>query len=431
MCSPWPSLREGNGKAIWVALYGDDLQTIVPDRLVASDAADSQSLITILWNGTDFGLFYRTTDRLLLQRLTLTGDPIGAPIVVNPGRRPRLGDEIDVVWSDSLAAWVVAREIGTGPDRGIWVTTLEKDGTQRFDLEIPAAPPSDPHLAVAVSDSGVIGLFHLTTDDDSLLFTRIISGRFPETRTISTSGTNVQVAAAGELFVVTRLVGEGPTAEIRWLAVGSDDHLARPDGVLVAGSDGVLVPLGLTATSSELALTYAIPAPGASIADLHLRRFTTAGVQISDTRFAGGDLTAARALSNHRATWTGTSYMLAPVREATARLDSYLLRYCPLRAQVQAPVAVAIGQTISLTADVSGGVPGYTYEWTITRDPGGPRSGATIQRTFALIGPRLVTLVVKDQAGAATTTTFNLEVFQVIVDPPPPDKPTKRRAVRK
>jgi hypothetical protein len=141
--------EEGNPRAIWVGIYSDGLETLLADRRVATDASDASSIIALLWNGSDFGLFYRTDTVIRLQRLTTTGEPIGAAVAVNPTRKPRLGDDIEVVWSDALDGWVVARHIGSGTQRGIWVTILEQDGVERFDLEIPAAPPADPQLALA------------------------------------------------------------------------------------------------------------------------------------------------------------------------------------------------------------------------------------------------------------------------------------------
>lgn len=420
--------EEGDPRAIWVGIYNDGLETLIADRRIVTDAADANSIIALLWDGSEFGLFYRTDASIQLQRLTMSGDPIGAPVAVNPTRRPRLGDDIEVVWSDALDGWVVARHIGSGASRGIWVTILNQDGSERFDLEIPAAPPADPQLALAVSDTGVIGLFHLTTDDESaLLFTRLIPGQFPETQPVATAGTNVHVTTAGDLFVVARLVGEGPTAQIRWFIVDTSNHIVRPDGVLVAGNGGELIPFALINTGEELALTYAIPPAGAIVSDFHLHRFTLAGALISDTPFAGDDLTAGRAISSYPPVWTGTSYITAAVRATGSRVDSYLVRYCPLHAAIEAPRVVLTGQPVTFNAVASGGVPEYDYEWAITRDPGGSTNGASVQRTFTLTGSRTVTLTVTDENGAKVTTTFAVEV----VDHIEPPKPPKRRAVRK
>jgi hypothetical protein len=425
--------EEANPNAIWIAVYNDAMETLIADRLIATDASRSMAIIALLWNGTEFGLFYTTDNDIHLQRLSMMGDPIGGPLKINPTRRPRLGDDIEVVWSSALDAWVVARHIGTGPSRGLWVTVVETNGAEQLDIQVPSSPPVNPHLALAVNDTGVIGLFHLTNDSDTLQFTTIKPGAFPHTLNVTSSGTDVQVAAAGDLFVVTRAKFAVPDAEIRWFVVDSDHQLVRPDGVLVDGLDRVPLPLGLLNAGSELALAYSYPPPGASATPVYrLLRFTLAGAIISDTPFAGDDLTASRALSSYPPVWTGMAYLNAAVRETTARLDSYLVRYCPLRAEIEAPSIVLVGQPVTLTTLVSGGDAPYKYAWTIARDPGGARTGPTVQRTFSITGSRLITVVVTDDSGATTTATFTLEVVDEIVEPPPPPvKNPRRRGVRK
>jgi hypothetical protein len=424
--------EEGTPGAIWVAIYGEGMETLVADHRIVTDATGNPSIIALLWNGLEFGLFYQTEASIRLQRLTTAGDPIGAPIAVNPTRRPRLGDHAEVVWSAALHAWVIGRHIASGTNHGIWVTVLETDGTVQRDEEIPAVPPAEPHLALAVTDTGVIGMFYLTTDDNSLLFTRIRPGAFEKTLSIvPTGGTNVQATTAGDLFVVARLVGQAPTAAIRWFVADSDHHLVRPDGVLVDGNGGEPVPLGLIHAEGELALTYSLAPSPAFAPDLRLHRFTVAGAFISDTRFAGNDLVASRALSSYPPVFSGAAYLTPAVRQFGGRLDSYLLRYCPLRAAIEVPRVVEAGKPVTLDSLVTGGVPPYEYAWSIVRDPGGASAAASITRTFTLTGPRAVTLVVTDNSGAQTTATFTIEVVDKIVEPPPPPVTPKRRAVRK
>jgi hypothetical protein len=415
-----------NRNEIWLGVYDEQMNTLVEDRRLVTNATSINGIVDLIWNGTEFGLFYRTADNLIFQRLTTFGNPAADPVIVNPGRRPRPVDDIDVVWSDALDSWVVARHIGTGPQRGLYVSILDEDGTQTYDTEIAAAPPSNPELEVAVTDTGAIGVFHLTTDEPAMLFTRVFPDDFPDTRTIvAIGGTDVDVVTAGDLFVVTRRAD----GNIRWFIADSDFQLVRPDGILVAGANAI--PLGLAANDTELALTYSVPPAGPStIPDLHLRRFTIAGALISDTRFAGLDLTASRALSDNAPIWTGTGYLTPAVRETGTRTDSYLLRYCPLLAEIAAPRVVEVGQPVVITGIAEGGVPDYDYDWTITRDPGGSDEGETITRTFGITGTRVVTLVVTDETGESTTATFSIEVVEEIEPPPPPAKP-RRRAARK
>jgi len=424
--------EETNPKALWLGVYDETLNPLFPDRPITTEASSNDGIIALLWNGSELGLFYRTTDVIRLQRLTAFGEPIGTPIPVNPGRPPRIGDDIEVVWSAALEAWVVARHIGTGPDRGIWATVVETDGAHTLDELIPTSPPGNPHLALVVNETGVIGLFHLTTDDNVLLFTTVNTGRFPTTRTISSAGTDVQAAAVGDLFVVARQVGLAPNAEIRWFVADSNRQIVRPDEMLVDGLDGLPEPIGLVeADAGELGLTYTLPVPGQPTAtpELRLHRFTIDGDTISDTQFAGADPTATRAIPAFPLIWTRTSFVTTAVRETSSRLDSYLERYCPLRVEIVAPRVHLVGQPVDFSAIVDGGVPAYAYAWTVSRDPGGSKSGATIARTFNVTGSRVVTLVVTDDDGASVTSTFTIEIVDEIVIPPPPK--TKRRAIRK
>ena len=418
---------ELNPKQIWVGVYDEELNPLLSDRLIATNASTLDGIITILWNGSEFGLFYRTEDVIRLQRLTMFGEPVGAPISINPSRKPRLGDDIEVAWSAALDAWVVARQIGSGTERGLWATVVEPDGQETLDEQIPASLPGNPQLALAVNQTGIIGIFHLTTDDDILLFTTVNKDRFPTTRTISSAGTDVRVTTVGDLFVVARRVGTAPDAEIRWLITDSDHQPVRPDSVLVDGNDGVPVPAGLVVGDGELALTYSVPPPGSTNnPELRLRRFTTTGTVISDTQFAAADPTVTRALASFPPVWTGTAYLTAAIRETSTRLDSYLERYCLLQAGIVAPRVVLLGQPVLLSGIVDGGVPPYSYAWTVARDPGGSKSGSTISRTFGATGARLITLVVTDASGASTTSTFTLEVVDEIFVPK-----EKRRSVRK
>ncbi len=416
---------EASPNEVWLAVYGEGFETLVNDRRVATDASDGTSIVALLWNGAELGLFYRTNDRIHLQRLTMMGESIGAPVAVNPGRKPRLGDAIEVAWSATLDAWVVARHIGSGTNRGIWLTLLEVDGAERDDYEIAAVPQVEPHLALAVSETGVIGLFYLTEDDNTVVFTHVIPGEFPDSRSVAPAGTQIKAVADGALFVLTRLVGTGPTAEIRWLVVDTAFHIVRADAVLVGGGPRLL--LGLVSNDTELALTYGIPSSDLTVlSDLFLRRFTLSGALVSNTRFAAAEATAGRALSTYPPTWTGTSYVTGAVRETESRHDSYLIRYCPLRTEISGPRVVLVGQPMTLTTNVSGGVPGYEYAWTVTRDPGGSNTKSTFDRTFFATGTREVTLVVTDHTGATITEASTIEVvdeIEVVTK--------KRRAVRK
>ena len=123
----------GDTHAIWIAIYDEMLQTIVPDRQVVSDAADAQAIIDLVWNGLEYGLFYRADDSVHLQRLSTTGELLGVPVEVDPTRMPRFAQDNEVEWSDALSGYVLTRHIASGGLRGIWAVVLERDGSVRED----------------------------------------------------------------------------------------------------------------------------------------------------------------------------------------------------------------------------------------------------------------------------------------------------------
>ncbi|HYO78305.1 MAG TPA: PKD domain-containing protein, partial [Thermoanaerobaculia bacterium] len=411
-------VQADNRNALWFGVYGHDLETLSADRLIATDAIRVDAL---LWNGSEFGLFYRTTNRTFLQRISTTGEPIGDRTQLNVTRTSRIGDEVELAWSAALNAWVIARHIDSGVSRGIWVTIVERDGTDRRDVRIPVAPAFTSELALSVTESGIVGVFMISADDERLWMSTVEENRFPLATSIAPPGTHVLATSIDNLFVVSRLTGAEATSQIRWFVADTAHQVVRADAALVPANGAPMTPLSLIAANGELALTY-IDGEGF----FRLRRFTATGVVISDARFAATSPTASRAFTDYPMVWTGSSYITSAVRQLSNRLDSYLIRYCPLTVAIVAPRVVRPGERVTIAADVSGGAAPYEYQWTISREPGTSRT-SSLQRTFASTGARLVTLTVTDSSGVQVTSTFTIEV----VDTPPPPAPSpRRRAVR-
>lgn len=415
--------EEGVPNAIWTALYGEALEgPLVGDRVAVTDAAPN-GLFAFLWNGNEFNLFYRSTaERIHLQRLSPFGELIGGPIVINPNRRVRIGDELAAVWSPALNATVVVQHIGSGTSRGIYVTLVERNGTPRSDQRLVAVPVNTTGIDVAVTDSGVIGIFFIGEDDLKIWLATIVQGNFiPDVRSTGIAGTVLAAAAHGERFAVVRTEGEEEETKLRWFVIGTDHAIVRADALLVDTTPGtILRPLALVSNGAELALTYD------GLLGLRLRRFTITGTLLSDAPFASSNLGATSAISEFPPVWTGTSYVIAPVREIS--LTSYLVRYCPLRVQITVPAIVEVNEPVLLVGSASGGTEPYEFEWTISRDPGGPRRQEAILRTFPTTGPRTLTLTVTDDDGNVATTTVTIEVTDT--PPPPPPPPARRRSVR-
>jgi hypothetical protein len=109
------------------------------------------------------------------------------------------------------------------------------------------------------------------------------------------------------------------------------------------------------------------------------------------------------------------------VRETTEGDDTFLLRVCPLRAEIAAPRVFERGKTVTFHGVAEGGVPGYTYTWQWFERENS--TGPTTDIRFEVPGDYLITLTVTDTTGTQTTTTFTITVFE-------PGK-QRRRSVRK
>jgi hypothetical protein len=417
--------QEGSASAIWLSVYDENFNPLAADRLVAMDAREITSL---LWTGTEFGLFYRTDNqRLHLQRFSMLGQSIGTPIAITANRTVYVGDEIDIAWSGALDAYVVARVISQGSAKGVYVTLVNRDGTQRSDRQLPVFAASQSNLSIAVTNTGVIGLFFVNLNG-TLAYARVNATGTPEVRAItSLAGDFIEATAQDNKFIVTRSVADGSRTVIRWFVVDTSHQVIRPDAVLLEGIGADAWPLSLLATADEIALAYVDSEDRNDTLDnvYRLRRFTVDGTLISDTRFAAADVSSSRAESTYDFVWTGEAYVGTAVRRSSERLNSYLLRFCPLRVTVTTNVMEGRpGQPVTFTATPEGGVPGYSYAWTFG-DATRVFRTQSVSRTYDEVGTYTATLTVTDTSGASTTTTYTINV----AIPPEPPKP-RRRATR-
>lgn len=412
--------EDGVAGAIWIGLYDENFNPLAAHRRVATDG---RAIVALVWTGSEFGLFYRTaTQRLHLLRLTPGGEPIGAPVAITPNRTVSSADEIDAVWSGALNAYVVARAVGAGREAGLWITLIERDGTQRSDRSALVNVAQQSELDLTVSESGVIGVF-FNNAAGNLAFARAEAAGPVGVRTMTAGGTRIQATAFDNRFVVMRAVlTEADETEIRWFVVDSSQQIVRPDDLFIDPPGDDVVPLALISTPDELALAYLrIDRREQALDQIYrLRRFTIDGTTISDTEFAPRNSSHARAFSDYRFVWTGQAYVSAPARVSSDRANSFLVRYCPLLAEIVLPedTNVIMGELVTFSAVASGGVPEYQYAWII---PGeiGPKTVQTYQRAFPNRGRVTVTLVVTDATGASVRRTITLQV----------GKP-KQRAVR-
>lgn len=419
-------IDDGDPDAIWIAIYDEMLQTLVPDTRVVTDAADADALIDLVWNGLEYGLFYRAADAIHLQRLSISGALIGGPIVIDPTRAVRIRQAIEAEWSEALNAWVLARHVTSGTNRGLWVVVVERNGSVRNAQLLGSVPDATPHLQLAITNSGVVGVFNVSADDDTLHYSRYLPGQsqFPLTKTIAISGLRATAVAVGERFVVARSDGD----DIRWTIIDSSAAVVKADALLVEAEDGERVePYALAEGGGELTLTYGHTSNTSEL-EFRLLRFLMDGTVISDTRFAASELRARYASSPHPAIWNGTSWLIAASRDSDTNGDSWIERYCPLTLEIFAQPVVRLGETVTFRGIVSGGAPGYEYEWSFSRDPGGQRLSEVVERTYSRLGPATATLTVTDSSGETETREFQ---FTVTDEPDPEPPKPRRRSVRK
>ena len=202
--------------------------------------------------------------------------------------------------------------------------------------------------------------------------------------------------------------------KVHWLIVDTSHQVLRPDELLFEGIGDDVWPVALVATEDELALAYIDRERPRRAADkeYRLRRFNIDGTTITDSFFAASDLGAAtRSESIYDFVWTGASYLQASFRRTPDRLNSHLLRFCPLRASVITDVVFGRpGQPIVFTAVPEGGTPGYSYEWTFG-DPTRIFRSQSVARTYEEAGTYTATLTVTDSAGSKFTTTHTVNVI--------------------
>ncbi|HUR82222.1 MAG TPA: PKD domain-containing protein, partial [Thermoanaerobaculia bacterium] len=399
--------------AVWVTVYDDSLQALTGDRKVASDA---RSIIALVWNGSEHGLFYTTAnDAMFLQRLGAGGEPIGARVAITPLKTFYSGDEVDVVWSAALNAYAVAHIITQGGSKGLWITFLESSGAPRLDRQAPVAVAIDPSLDLAVTDTGVVGAF-FNNSTGSLVFARATAAGGIEVRSMTAASDFIAAAGHDGMFVVTRSsqFSGGSKTEIRWFVVDTAQQIVKPDARLVAPAGDDVWPLALISNGDELALTYIEQLRRTQPVDriYRLLRFEIDGTKISDVPFSAASIAFARAQSPHPIAWTGTSYVTAAVHAASDRLNSFLLRYCPLRAEVVSPLHnVRVNTPVLFSAVASGGVPDYQYSWTLPNEIG-PKKTQNVEKVFDRTGTYTITLEVTDYAGSTTRQTFTVNVIR-------------------
>jgi hypothetical protein len=420
--------NQARNGSVWASLYTEDGALLYPSVKVPS--SDDADLLGVFWNGNHFAIFFRTFDeQLILRRLSTTGELIGT--AVNPGKIVAdADDDIDILYSPRLNAYVIARVVNATSPRAVWLTYVNIDGSVRRNVVL-ATPAPDSLVRVAETASGIIGVWFEADVSRNLTQVRVEEGERDYVRRVwsPNEDEDLVVTSIDNQFVLARTFTQGDGRKtIRWKMVDTLGFDTREESRLLIGTGKDVQPLQLMARGSELAITYLDSRDGfaTQTPSFRLRRFDpNTGDAISDTYFSAADRARHRASTEHEFVWTGTAYVAVTVRETDDGDDSFLMRLCPLDAHIEGPGQVPVGETVNLTAEGIGGVPVYNYRWRVN-ERGDIVEGPTLALRYDQPGTYQVTLIVSDDTDTVVQKTFTLVVFEQT-----PQQPPKRRSVRK
>lgn len=414
--------------SVWFSLYDESGTPLYPSLKVPP--SEGAEILGLVWNGNHFGLFFKNVDKqLVLRRISTASELLGPPIIPLEKLRLEPNDAVDLYWSTSRNAYVIARTVNNSVPRALWLTIVNGDGTVRSNVQqANIVPAENSFVRLAETASGIIGLFYERDGTRDVILQRFEEGQKEINRKVWTPGIDLVVTSYDNRFVLARTVLQTNGIEsIRWKTVDNLGFEVGAETRLLIGSGKEVEPQSLiVGPNGELALSYLDSRDGGATMDpsFRLRRFSPAnGELISDTYFAAADRTRHRAITEHDVVWTGNAYVAAVVREITGDDESFLLRMCPLVVDAQGPRTVRVGETVTFTAAAAGGVPFYNYHWTWADL--GFASGPELALTFSHTGTFTATLHVEDDAGTVATTTFSIEIVA-------PEQPVykRRRAVR-
>lgn len=403
-----------------IILYNENGQKLATNENIRSPGS---GLLDVLWNGADFGIFYKTEDGDLgLTRVGTNGKVIGPRILAIPAVPLEGDDTAVIVWSSQNNQYIVAQTFTEGGFRSIRATWIRRDGTVVRQASIDEADP-DSFVRIAITTTDTIGIFYEDDKTGVVMYAAIRDEVVKKGIAIWTAGKDIEVATRGDLFAMVRpvLQTNGQTV-VRWQIVDTSGEVVRRDSRLLIGTGDDVEPIALVAArGTEYALSYYEWPDGIGVGEPFYRlvRFGLDEEPISDSYFAAAVGTRRR---RERTTfdfqWTGTSYISMASLENGDDDDTFLLRLCPLVGIVSAPRFARPQQPVTFTGSAEGGVPGYSYSW--QWDDVFFAQGPMFQTSFHAIGQHTITLTVKDSTGATVTENFHV----AIGDP-------KQRAVRK
>lgn len=409
--------HQSSASSLFVAVHDEYLNRLSSDVLVSKDVRTARA--SVVWNGSEFGLFFQTKDsRLLLQRVSTSGELIGAPVRVTSELRIGAEDSYDVAWSAARNAYAVARvtQFSTGRTVSVWI--VEKDGSTRSRHDAVIALDNETIPRVAAAAGGTIGVAFRGAGSVVFLSRLLPSDVWLTPLAIGKGEDGFAIAANGEKFGVARSAAiSGARTEVRWAGVtaaggsfASDRSLVSPTGV-----DANVV--SLTSREGEWALAYNDSLAGIEIEPgvLRIHRFTDAGTRISSSTFAP-QFTQEDTFGRFPLTWSGSAFLAASERRGEG--DSYLMRLCPVVPEIATAARyVKRDEITTFTAAADGGRPPYAWKWNFGE--GSQTETREIEKyRWRKTGTYTVTLTATDGVGATGVATVTI----IVVEP-------KRRAV--
>jgi hypothetical protein len=407
-------------RAIYVSMYDElTLSPATSDRLVTESSLGGP--LFMLWNGSEFGLFYQRNDyNVMLQRISTSGELIGAPLLLFPGEAwPN--QELDVVYDPFRGAYVAVRTVPQGFTTGLWLSVIRADGTLSHNSQLSpfiGVPVSTPRLAI--TPTGLVGVTWVMTNSsiDALHFIAVSPANVVDISTfgpISLNGRRQLIATNGTQFLVLvrreTSIGEG---DIRSIRIGLNGRVTQAETLFLTprGLDLVGRELVWNPTLHEWALAYVDYGSSAQTgyAETRLLRFTEDGRANSDSYFVP-DLSPqfpVQLVSDMH--WTGSGYLASGTVQTSPVSTSTIQRHCPLLVTIQ-PIArnVIIGTTTTFTALVNGGVPGFSYSWDFG-DFSEIKLGEVVTHRFQRTGTYTVRLTATDAAGSRNQTSYTVNV---------------------
>ena len=223
--------------AVFFSTYDADLNPLTADRQIADSSA---RVVALLWNGSEFALFYQQPNStLMMQRIDTNGNSIGSAVAIM--NHPWGGeDEVDVIWSPSRNAYGVARTVTNGPDRGVWMTVVSRTGTVIADSQltlffnIPAVPRAAalPGGAFAVTWIRASGPLFLSIVPASGFGSSVsVSDRTVASAQVASDGKTIMV-----IFSSNTIVGMVTGTELRSSQFDLAGNRLTPDAPFLTGS---------------------------------------------------------------------------------------------------------------------------------------------------------------------------------------------------